>query len=399
MADTVRSVLEEMVPELEDLERRGYFSRAEIRQIAAKRQDFEYALKRRASVQADYLRYIEYEGALERLRQLRRKQRAVAGPSSLADHCIVRRTHFIYERMLRKFRGDLTLWARWLRFCQRSGSGRQMSRVLTKALQLHSTCAALWTHAAAWEFEHNANAAAARALMQRGLRMCKGQQALWHEYFRMEALYAARLAARREVLGIAAGSDDGEGGAKVLGGAIARVVYNSAVADVPGSLAFRAKFLDVLRPLSLPGKEELEVTHAWCCGCWRYCIVLAENPSFAVWSLIRLPLIHWPFAVVCRPTFTMTSRPRLLAALRPWSCAPAGCCSAARAAPPRRAQRRWLCMRTPSSSAPPLSCWTRCCISWSRSCRRRWPRSTPLKRWTWCGAAVVSWSGRPRAAA
>ena len=45
-------------------------------------------------------------------------------------------------------------------------------QVLTKALQLHPTAAGLWSYAAAWEFEHNANAAAARALMQRGLRMC-----------------------------------------------------------------------------------------------------------------------------------------------------------------------------------------------------------------------------------
>jgi U3 small nucleolar RNA-associated protein 6 len=279
MADTVRYLLEEMVPELEDLERRGYFSRPEIRQIVAKRQEFEYALKRRASVQADYLRYIEYEGALERLRQLRRKERGAMGAPGLADHCIVRRTHFIYERMLRKFRGDLALWARWLRFCQRSASSRQMSKVLTRALQLHSTCAPLWTHAAAWEFEHNSNAAAARALMQRGLRMCKGADGLWHEYFRMEALYAARLAARREVLGIGGAGGDGEGEgsagsaapadaatAKVLRGAIARVVYASAVAAVPGSLPFRAKFLDVLRPLSLPGRAELEVRSLRCLG-------------------------------------------------------------------------------------------------------------------------------------
>lgn len=70
-------------------------------------------------------------------------------------------------------RGDLDLWSRWLRFCQRTRSSKQMSKVLTKALQLQSGCAALWTYAAAWEFESNLNAAAARALMQRGLRMCK----------------------------------------------------------------------------------------------------------------------------------------------------------------------------------------------------------------------------------
>lgn len=82
-----------------------------------------------------------------------------------------------------------------------------MSRSLTKALQLHPTAASLWTYAAAWEFEHNLNAAAARALMQRGIRMCKDSApSLWHEYFRMELLYALRLRERRRVLGIADGS-------------------------------------------------------------------------------------------------------------------------------------------------------------------------------------------------
>ena len=56
MADTVRAILEEMIPELEDFQKRGYFDRPEIQQIVKKRTDFEYKLKRRAAVKADYLR-------------------------------------------------------------------------------------------------------------------------------------------------------------------------------------------------------------------------------------------------------------------------------------------------------------------------------------------------------
>ena len=76
------------------------------------------------------------------------------------------------------------------------------AQVLAKALQLHPTAAGLWSYAAAWEVEHNRNVAAARALMQRGLRMCKGDAQLWVEYFRLELLYAHTLRARRKVLGI-----------------------------------------------------------------------------------------------------------------------------------------------------------------------------------------------------
>ena len=56
MADNVRAIMEEMIPELEDMERRGYFNKSEIRQIVKRRTDFEYSLKRRAAVKADYLR-------------------------------------------------------------------------------------------------------------------------------------------------------------------------------------------------------------------------------------------------------------------------------------------------------------------------------------------------------
>ena len=48
---------EEMVPELEDLEKRGFFSRDELRRIAGKRTDFEYLLKRRAALREDFLRW------------------------------------------------------------------------------------------------------------------------------------------------------------------------------------------------------------------------------------------------------------------------------------------------------------------------------------------------------
>ena len=48
--------MEDMVPELEDLEERGYFKKQEIKQIVKKRTQFEYLLKRPAAVKTDFLR-------------------------------------------------------------------------------------------------------------------------------------------------------------------------------------------------------------------------------------------------------------------------------------------------------------------------------------------------------
>ena len=299
MADSVRRILEEMVPELDALQEAGYFSAAEIRQIIQRRQDFEYALQRRLPIKTDWLRAIAYEQTLERLRALRKTQRNITSSrkkTTLTDYCIIRRTHKLYERMLRKFKGDLSLWNEWLQFCARVRSTAQMSKVLTRMMQLFPTEGAVWTTAASWELERHGNAGVARSLMQTGLRMVGGgaravsdgssgsgrnaglhsQRGLWVEYFRMECLYAARLVARREVLGVGEGAEGvDEGVRKVLEGGVAKVVYREAMGRLVGGevdgthgaevgemrcehLSVVLDFLRVLRGLPLMHREALE---------------------------------------------------------------------------------------------------------------------------------------------
>lgn len=266
MADTVRYLLEESVPELEDLESKGYFSRAEIKLIVQKRQDFEYLLKRRAALKQDYYRYIDYEAKLEELRLIRKHKLGIKGQKSLAEVAIPRRIHFIYERAARKFKSDLDLWLRWIALCKKLKSTKRLSKVVTKALQRHATTAILWVEAACWEFEHNSNVAAARTLMQQGIRMCKGDESIWVEYYRLELLYVAKLRARREVLGLDAADEEvpidaSEPSAAavkaVLSGAVAHVVYKNAVGAIPNSLSFRVRFLHVLRQFRFEGVEKL----------------------------------------------------------------------------------------------------------------------------------------------
>ena len=50
--------------------------------------------------------------------------------------------------------------------------------------------------------------------------------------------------------------------AAVLNGAVALVVYKNAIAAFPGSVPFRAKFLEILAPLHFPGRATLEVRRA-----------------------------------------------------------------------------------------------------------------------------------------
>ncbi|KAJ7946306.1 U3 small nucleolar RNA-associated protein 6-like protein [Quillaja saponaria] len=208
MADRVQYRLERMVDELDDLEQRGLFARREIDEIVRQRRKFEYRLGRPSPLKVDYLNYIEYETHLDALRQLRKK--AVARElkkqgnkkmkKSKSDVAGVTRIIGIYERAVRRYKGDVDLWFRYLEFCRKRKNGR-MKRALAKVVRFHPKVPGVWIYAAAWEFDHNLNAAAARVLMQSGLRMCPISEDLWIEYLRMELTYVNKLKARKVALG------------------------------------------------------------------------------------------------------------------------------------------------------------------------------------------------------
>jgi U3 small nucleolar RNA-associated protein 6 len=69
MAEVVHRNLELMLPELEELERSGIFSPEEIKEIVRRRRSMEYKLQRRPVRKGDFLRAINYELNLDRLRK------------------------------------------------------------------------------------------------------------------------------------------------------------------------------------------------------------------------------------------------------------------------------------------------------------------------------------------
>lgn len=135
MADVVQYRLERMVDELDDLERRGIFSRAEISEIVKQRRKFEYRLKRPSPLKQDFLAYIDYESQLDELRRLRRK--AVSFQSgekkkkkkSISDYAGVAKIVEIYRLATRRFKGDINLWFKYLEFCRQKRNGR-MKKVM-----------------------------------------------------------------------------------------------------------------------------------------------------------------------------------------------------------------------------------------------------------------------------
>ncbi|KAJ3102701.1 U3 snoRNP protein [Phlyctochytrium bullatum] len=294
MAEQVQYHLERMLPELEDLEVKGIFSKAEIQAIVKKRTALEYSIHRRVSRKSDFLRYIEYEKTLEALRKKRTtrlgidKQQDKKRQKRISDHSIIKRIHGLYQNLLRKFPGDLDLWIDFIKWCKSSGSSKALGRVFARAIQLHLAKPVIWILSAKWEFEDNNDMTSARILFQRALRINPESQQLWLEYFKLELLFAAKLIERRNVLfpekaeaasraeGVITSLEELADEDKTLSGmlgqakeetptdaeskatdvlAIPLIVYRNAVKAISGDLSFRIQFFNLLLKFGTSGRK------------------------------------------------------------------------------------------------------------------------------------------------
>ncbi|KAE8721061.1 L-ascorbate oxidase-like protein [Hibiscus syriacus] len=305
MADVVQYRLERMVDELDDLERRGIFTCREIAEIVKQRRKFEYRLKRPSPLKQDFIAYIDYETQLDSLRRLRKKAatrelvrqgKKIKSRKSVSDFAPVARIMEIYRLAVMRYKGDVELWFRYLEFCRQRNNGR-MKKVLAQVIRFHPKLPGVWIYAAAWEFDHNLNVAAARALMQSGLRLCPNSEDLWVEYLRMELTYLNKLKARKAALGedkgtlvrdkkdadekqwkeenkdlfmslddeekenIDHGSDEESGKESNLflehASGILKTIYSGAIQAVPSSFSLRKQLLEILEAIEVADSEEL----------------------------------------------------------------------------------------------------------------------------------------------
>ena len=184
----------------------------------------------------DYLRYIEEEILLERLRKLRkhtvwteaRERRRTGGDrdgpaayrvSGPGDGHVLRHIHFLYRRTLKKFHYPVDVCLNYAEFARTHKSFGHMSRIYAEALQHHPRNEGLWIEAASFEFfgyvaqdyddgGEGVNSKVvgssiqnARVLMQRGLRINgKTSQELCLQYFALELHYVQNLKGRKHIL-------------------------------------------------------------------------------------------------------------------------------------------------------------------------------------------------------
>lgn len=118
-------------------------------------------------------------------------------------HAGQRRIMFILDRATRKFHGDLALWFQYLSYLRaQKSTGKKLKETLTAVLRMHPTKPDLWVWGARTALDVDADMTSARGYMQRGLRFCKNSRQLWLEYAKLEMIYVAKIAARRQILGL-----------------------------------------------------------------------------------------------------------------------------------------------------------------------------------------------------
>ena len=119
---------------------------------------------------------------------------------TISDYSLVKRIHVLYQKMLKIFPMELSAHVEYINWAASVQSSKALSRTLAQAIQFHPNISLFWILAAKWEWDHNQSIAAARVLLQRGIRVNPHLQDLWVEYFKLEIAWILKLQARRFVL-------------------------------------------------------------------------------------------------------------------------------------------------------------------------------------------------------
>lgn len=196
--DKAQFYLEQLVPELHELEKKGVFSKDEIRQIVRRRRDFEHKLNGQGCVPVDCTRYIEYEMNLNQMRLLRAKRVG----AKVSKHSGPRRLFPLLQRITKKFPGDLGLWMRYIDYARKQKAHKRVRTAFADVLRLHPQKAELWVYAARYEFDEQGDLNEAEGHMQRGIRISPKSQLLYREFFRLMLDSLLKIEVKRGNLGL-----------------------------------------------------------------------------------------------------------------------------------------------------------------------------------------------------
>ncbi|XP_061233313.1 U3 small nucleolar RNA-associated protein 6 homolog [Neopsephotus bourkii] len=268
MAERVEQRLEDRIPELEQLERVGLFTRKEIRAVLRKASALEYKIQRRALRKEDFVNYIQYEVNLLELIKKRRARIGYPFKKDEIENSILHRVHCLFKRATGKWKEDIQLWLSHVAFCKQWNAKHELSKVFSSLLAIHPNKPALWIMAAKWEMETRLSSESARHLFLRALRFHPECPKLYQEYFRMELMNAEKQRKEKKVFEQAK-MNLGEFSypEEILNGEMARIIFRDAAQKIKGAefhlaVLSIAKLFDFTQDLQKEILESLQTRYA-----------------------------------------------------------------------------------------------------------------------------------------
>lgn len=222
MAEIVEYRVEKTVDELNLLVEFGIFTEDDKKEILAKRQNFEYTLRRRNKSKLDYLRYIRFEVNLlealdkykkqvisdyyakkdaDKLEELERRILLLQA-KKLNDIIRSRCAHIssLFRKLTTSFQFDEKLWLAYIDFAKSRGWNTRVSSLYWRLLRVKGDREDIWIAAALHEVRTNKTFDIARGLFLRALRHHQTSLNIWIEYIKMEIQFMEIVDRRARII-------------------------------------------------------------------------------------------------------------------------------------------------------------------------------------------------------
>lgn len=259
MAEFVDFRTEEMIPELEELERLRIFEDREIRAIVKSRKNFEYKIQKQTKCKDDFIKYIEYEMDLLKLVRIRKNKLGLNRKPSDLDINIANRVNKLFKKAIFQFHDDIRLWLSYIRFCEKIPAfSACVGYMLVGMLSVHSHKPQLWKLAATWEFEHNGSVENARHFLLRGLKHHPDSKILYMEAFRLELMYTSMKRKQTDEGGQGGGGGSGGGESKRGSGNSSEAGASTSSSSVATLSAEMSMAAASVMPFIIPGSSGVE---------------------------------------------------------------------------------------------------------------------------------------------
>ncbi|TBU06215.1 U3 small nucleolar RNA-associated protein 6 [Hamiltosporidium magnivora] len=199
MSERVELNLEKMMNELNDYLKRGIFDKEEIKTIVTTRKRHEYKLNRPEKQLIDFLRYIEYETILEKIKDKRMTKLNINVSSN--DNTLFKHILYLYKSALIHFGEDKKLFIQFLRYLTKKRCLDKIKTVMSEHCARYPLDADLWIFCAEKYFAMN-DIENCRKLYQQAISLNKKCFKLKIEFFKSELKYVNSLIETDEENGI-----------------------------------------------------------------------------------------------------------------------------------------------------------------------------------------------------